>query len=114
MEHNTHSTTTKISQIEIAATNAYLRSTLLLETLLDDVAIERVAIRRKEAALHERRRVVNLVFFRLLLQREVKVRQSQCAPKSCVFVRAVLEKGLLKSVRSRRSANGTCEKSQVK
>jgi len=40
-------------------------STLLLETLLNDVAVERVAVRGKEAALHERRRVVNLVFLRL-------------------------------------------------
>ena len=44
-------------------------STLLLETLLNDVSIESVAVRGKQATLHERRRVVNIVFLRLLRER---------------------------------------------
>lgn len=38
---------------------------LLSETLLDDVTVERVAVRGEQTGLQEWRRVINLVFFGL-------------------------------------------------
>ena len=70
-------------QIQYTAIFFTYFSTLLLETLLDDVRVELVSIRVEETRLHERRRVVNFMFLRL---REENV--SACDTRGCtVWVR---------------------------
>ena len=72
----------ELAAIQLPFYVLYTPSTLLLETLLNNIAIERVAICDEETTLQERRRVVNLVF--LCLYEKKKVSQHGYTRAQCV------------------------------
>ena len=71
----------ELAAIQLPFYVLYTPSTLLLETLLNNIAIERVAICDEETTLQERRRVVNLVFLCLYGKKKSQhgYTRAQCA-----------------------------------